>query len=134
MSLMGYVYAKLLSRVQLYATPWTVAFQAPLSMGLSRQEYWCGLPFPSPGDLPDPGIDPVSWQDQPGSLPMSHQGSQKVFILNTKYKSSRQLLIKCDTNTSYLFRELSTSESLFFPSSHRQSLKELELGERYPAM
>ena len=42
------------------ATPWTVAGQAPLSMGFSRQEYWSGLPFPSPGDLPDPGIDPVS--------------------------------------------------------------------------
>ena len=39
-------------------TPWTVAFQAPLSMGFSRQEYWSGLPFPSPGDLPDPGIEP----------------------------------------------------------------------------
>ena len=42
---------KLLSRVQLFATPWTVAYQAPLSMGFSRQEYWSGLPFPSPGDL-----------------------------------------------------------------------------------
>ena len=41
------------------ATPWTVAFQAPLSMGFFRQEYWSGLPFPSPGDLPDPGIKPV---------------------------------------------------------------------------
>ena len=40
--------------------PWTVAHQAPLSMGFSRQEYWSGLPFPSPGDLPDPGIEPVS--------------------------------------------------------------------------
>ena len=60
MSLMGYVYAKLLSRVQLYATPWTVAFQAPLSMGLSRQEYWSGLPCPPPGDLPNPGIERVS--------------------------------------------------------------------------
>ena len=40
------------------ATPWTVARQAPLSMGFSRQEYWSGLPFPSPGDLPDPGIEP----------------------------------------------------------------------------
>ena len=39
-------------------TPWTVAYQAPLSMGFSRQEYWSGLPFPSPGDLPDPGIEP----------------------------------------------------------------------------
>ena len=47
---------KLLSRVRLFATPWTVAHQAPPSMGFSRQEYWSGLPFPSPGDLPDPGI------------------------------------------------------------------------------
>ena len=53
-----------LSRVQLFATLWTVAGQAPLSMGFSRQEYWSGLPFPSPGDLPNPGIEPWSpaWQ------------------------------------------------------------------------
>ena len=44
-----------LSRVRLFATPWTVADQVPLSMGFSRQEYWSGLPFPSPGHLPDPG-------------------------------------------------------------------------------
>ena len=48
-----------LSRVQLFATPWTVSRQAPLSMGFSRQEYWSGLPFPSPGDVPDPGIEPT---------------------------------------------------------------------------
>ena len=42
------------------ATPWTVAYQASPSMGFSRQEYWSGLPFPSPGDLPDPGIEPGS--------------------------------------------------------------------------
>ena len=42
------------------ATPWTVAYQAPLSMGFSRQEYWSGLPFSSPGDLPDPRIEPIS--------------------------------------------------------------------------
>ena len=47
------------SRVQLFGTPWTVARQAPLSMGLSRLEYWNGLLFPSPGDLPDPGIETV---------------------------------------------------------------------------
>ena len=51
---------KSLSHVQLFATPWTVAHQAPPSMGFSRQEYWSGLPFPSPGDLPDPGIKPGS--------------------------------------------------------------------------
>ena len=48
------------SCVRLIATPWTVARQAPLSMGFSSQEYWNGLPFPSPGDLPDPGIEPTS--------------------------------------------------------------------------
>ena len=47
-----------LSHVQLFGTPWTVAHQAPLSLGFSRQEYWSGLPFPSPGDLPNPGIEP----------------------------------------------------------------------------
>ena len=46
--------------VQLFATPWTAACQAPLSVGFSRQEYWSGLPFPSPGDLPEVGIQPVS--------------------------------------------------------------------------
>ena len=51
---------KSLSHVQLFATPWTVAYQAPVSMGFSRQEYWSGLPFPSPGALPDPGIKPGS--------------------------------------------------------------------------
>ena len=50
----------MLCHVRLFATPGTVAHQAPMSMGFSRQEYWSGLPFPSPGDLPDPGIKPGS--------------------------------------------------------------------------
>ena len=54
------VKVKSLSHVRLFRTPWTVAHQAPLSMGFSRQEYWSGLPFPSPGELPDPGTEPVS--------------------------------------------------------------------------
>ena len=54
------VKVRVLSRVQLFVTPWTVAHQAPPSMEFSRQEYWSGLPFPSPGDLPDPGIKPGS--------------------------------------------------------------------------
>ena len=49
-----------LYHVRLFVTPWTVASQAPLSMGFPRQKYWSGLPFPSPGDLPNPGIKPVS--------------------------------------------------------------------------
>ena len=53
------MHTQLLSRVQLFANPWTVARQAPLSMGLSWQEYWSGLPFPPPGHLPDPEIKPT---------------------------------------------------------------------------
>ena len=51
---------KSLSRVRLFVIPWTVAYQASPSMGFSRQEYWSGLPFPSPGDIHDPGIEPRS--------------------------------------------------------------------------
>ena len=56
-------------------TPWTVACQAPPSMGFSRQEYWCGFPFPSPGDLPDPGIVPRSPALQADSLPSEPPGA-----------------------------------------------------------
>ena len=54
------VHARVLCHVQLFVTPWTVAHQAPLSRESPKQEYWSGLPFPSPGDLPDPGIKPTS--------------------------------------------------------------------------
>ena len=60
---------KSLSHVQLFVTPWTVASQAPQSMEFSRQEYWSGFPFPSPGDLPDPGIKPGSPTLQADALP-----------------------------------------------------------------
>ena len=54
---------------QLFATPWTVAYQVPPSMRFSRQEYWSGLPFPSPGDLPNPAIEPRSPTLQADALP-----------------------------------------------------------------
>ena len=69
---------KSLSRVQLFETPWTVAPQAPLSMGFSRQEYWSGLPFPSPGDLPDPGIEPRSPTLQADALLSELKGLEAV--------------------------------------------------------
>ena len=53
-------FRRMLSYVQFFVTPWTAACHAPLSMEISRQAYWSGVPFPSPGDLPDPGIKPVS--------------------------------------------------------------------------
>ena len=63
-----HAYAQSLSCVQLVATPWMVAYQIPLSMGFSRQEYWSGLPFPSPESLPDPGIEPGTLALQADSL------------------------------------------------------------------
>ena len=65
---------KSLSRVQLFAAPWTVAYQAPPSMGFSRQEYWSGVPFPSPGDLPNLGIEPGSPALQADALPSKPPG------------------------------------------------------------
>ena len=59
------------------ATPWTVARQAPLCLEFSRQEYWSGLPFSSPADLPDPGIEPGSPALQAGSLPSEPPGKPK---------------------------------------------------------
>ena len=70
---------KSLSRVRLFATPWTVAYQAPTSMGFSRQEYWSGLPFPSPGDLPNPGIKPRSPALQTDALPSEPLILQAIF-------------------------------------------------------
>ena len=63
---------------------WTIAHQAPLSMGFSRQEYWSGLPFPSPGDLPNPGTEPTSPAWQVDSLPLSQQGSPESSIERIK--------------------------------------------------
>ena len=71
-------WVKALSRVQLFATPWTVAHQAPPSMGFSRQEYWSGLPFPSPGDLPDPRIEPRSLALQEDSLTSEPPGVSAI--------------------------------------------------------
>ena len=65
---------KSLSRVRLFVTPWTVTYQAPWSMGFSRQEYWSGLPFPSPGELPNPGIEPGSPALQTDALPSEPLG------------------------------------------------------------
>ena len=76
---------KSLSRVRLFTTLWTVAYQAPSSMGFSRhrQEYWSGLPFPSPGDLPNPGMEPGSPTLQVNSLP-SEPKTHKVPLLGLK--------------------------------------------------
>ena len=74
------MYTAVLSHVQLTETPWTVARQAPLSMGFSKQEYWSGLPFPSPGDLPNPGIKPRSPAWKADSLPSEPPGSPYIYL------------------------------------------------------
>ena len=68
---------KSLSRVQLFATPWTVVYQAPPSIGFSKQQYWSGLLFPSPGDLPNPGIEPGSTTLQADTLSSEPPGKPK---------------------------------------------------------
>ena len=72
---------KPLSRVRLFATPWTVAHQAPPSMEFSGQEYWSGLPSPSPGDLPDPRIEPRSPALQADALPSEPPGNDTNIYL-----------------------------------------------------
>ena len=88
------------SPVQLFATPWTVAYQASLSMGFSRQEYWSGLPFPSPGDLPNPGIKPGSpalgadaLTSEPPGKPMSNLFSKYLYRAYLYWKKNSLLCI-----------------------------------------
>ena len=86
---MGKIYkvkvkVKSLSHVRLFVTPWTVAHQALLSMGFSRQEYWSGLPFPSPGNLPNPGIKPRSPALQADALISEPPGKPNI-QRKTKY-------------------------------------------------
>ena len=78
------------SRIRFFVTPWTVAHQAPLSMGFSRQEYWSGVPCPLPGDFRDPGVEsrsPKSLTWQAGSLPVEPLGKP--------YKPVGSALIQC---------------------------------------
>ena len=93
------MYVQSLSRVGLFATLWTVAHQAPLFMGFSRQKCWSGLPFPPTGDLPNPGTEPVSPESpalQADSKPLSHQGSPPV----SHTKRQKDMTPKYDSSTT----------------------------------
>ena len=97
---------KSLSCVWFFATPWTVAYQAPPSLGFSRQEYWSGLPLPSPGDLPDPGIEPGSPALQADSLPSEPPGKPNHshihhFLIEHKVSNRTLSSGKAKTNEIY---------------------------------
>ena len=95
---MNSVKVKSLSRVRLFATPWTIAHQAPVSMGFSRQEYWSALPFPSPGDLPNPGIKPRSPALQADALtsepPTLKKRTRQILELNNSINEIKNVLEK----------------------------------------
>ena len=123
------------SHIQLFATQWTVTCQAPLSIGFSRQEYWGGLPFPPPGDLPDPGITPVSPAlagrfliTKPPRKPyyrvhsskttvsknlMSGSAQKTLFWFSTNYSTNE---LRCSKTSSYKSIKSSFQiRSFFFP-------------------
>ena len=83
-----------LSCVQFFATPCSVAYLAPPSMGLSRQEFWSGLPFLSPGDLPDPGIEPRSPALQADALPSEPSGRHKILTTTGRKKMIIILILR----------------------------------------
>ena len=102
-----------------FATPRTIAHQAPLSMGFPRQEHWSGLPFPSPGDLPDPGIEPVSPAWRAYSLPLSHRESPflSVIYLETVVMFENQI----QTRNTFVTSKFSDIGTCFFISYYFQN-------------
>ena len=97
---------KSLSRVRLFATPWTEAYQAPQAMEFSRQEYWSGLPYPSPGDLPNPGIEPGSPTLQADALPSKPPGkySPKTYPLSPVFSNIIKEVLKLIKKTIEKFQ------------------------------
>ena len=105
------VKVKSLSCVWLFATPWTATFQAPPSMGFSREEYWSGLPFPSPGDLPDPGIEPGSPTSQADSLPPEPPGKPSQHSLYFQSGFQRWPLLIIFSATTFVWASLHFEEA-----------------------
>ena len=116
------VKVKSLSRVQFFGTPGTVAYQAPPSMGFSRQEYWSELPFPSPGDLPDPGIEPGSPAFQADTLTYEPPGKPRWVCVCVLIGFSHVQLfmtlwgIVCQAPLSMVFSRQECWSGLPFPS------------------
>ena len=114
------------SCVQLFLTPWTVAYQVPLSMGFSRQEYWSGLPFPSPRDLPDPGMEHKSLMSPAlvaggffttSPILSSVQLLSRVRLFVTPWTAARQASLSI-TNSQSLLKLMSIESSDAIQPSH----------------
>ena len=101
---------KSFSHVRLFATPWTVVYQASPSMGFSRPEYWSGLPFPSPGDLPDPRIEPKSPALQADALPSKPPGKPLMCRLKIRTESVLSHFLKALTGSASVHCELDYTE------------------------
>ena len=110
-----------------FVIPWTAACQAPLPMEFPRQEYWRGLPFPSPGDLPNPGIKPEFPVLQTDSLLLSHQGSRNLWlatsiISSTPSPKKAPQQIKCQREASDKYMILGEGQIPIFISTHSDGL------------
>ena len=102
---------KSFSHVWLFVTPWIVAYQAPLSMEFSRQKYWSGLPFPSPGDLPNPEIKPRSPTSQADALPSEPPGKPCIRACSSAVPATKSELLN---------RALGSPLSASHPAWHQQ--------------
>ena len=89
-----------LGHVWLFVTPWTLAHQAPLSMGFSRQEYWSGLAFPPPGNFPNPRVKPMSPALQVDFLPVSHLGNTESRVTQGLAKPSLQRTVLANIHSA----------------------------------
>ena len=127
-----------LTRVQLFVTSWTIAHQAPVSIGFPRQEHWSGLSFPSPGHLPDPGTESTSPALQAGSLLLSHQGSP-LFAVTQTHRSHAYLrafapAASCQEFAPLVHHLLLSSRALLRTSPTRGVFPQCVTGQPGPAL
>ena len=120
------VKVKSLSRVRLFATPWTVAYQAPPSMGFSRQEYWSGLPFPFPGIFLTQGLNPGLSHCRQTLYCLSHQHSYTLTVKNQKEKLRNQSHSRLQHKIKYLGKNLLKETKELYIENYKTLMKEIK--------